>query len=278
MHAAAIALSAPAGLVAALGGSAGSLIQHSPVGFVVAFGAGVVSFLSPCVLPLVPSYLSMMSGVGARSVAGGASRAERARLLWSSVLFVAGFSLVFAVLEAGANAAARPLRAHPVLFEDIAGALIIAMGLALALPAWSAGWSALLGHERRFAVRPSKLGPWAAPVMGMAFAFGWTPCIGPALQAMLVLASSTSTLGRGEAMLVAYSLGLGAPFIASGLALGRLSGALGFARRHSRVVGLLSGLLLAALGALLVTHEVGVVSSWVSDVMGHVGLGRLTTS
>ena len=270
-------------LVAASGGGAGSLVQHSPLGFVVAFGAGIVSFVSPCVLPLVPSYLSMMSGVGVRTSVSGAPgisgangvpaavAADRARLLWSTLLFVAGFSLVFAVLEATASALSHPLQAHKLVLSDIAGALIVAMGVVLALQL------PLLQREHRFAVRPSKLGPWAAPVMGMTFAFGWTPCITPVLAAVLGLASSGGTLARGEEMLVAYSFGLGVPFVLTGLAFGRLSGALGFARRHSRAVSVVSGALLAALGVLIITGEVGLVSSWSNSFLDHVGLGGLAS-
>src|ERR1700678_1679148 len=275
-------------LLAASGGGAGALVEHSPLGFVVAFGAGIVSFVSPCVLPLVPSYLSMMSGVGVRTAAltgasSGASgtrtasataavAADRARLLWSTLLFVAGFSLVFALLEATASAISHPLQAHKLVLSDVAGALIVAMGLVLAL---QLPW---FQREHRLGVRPSKLGPWAAPVMGMTFAFAWTPCITPVLAAVLSLASSGGTLARGEEMLVAYSLGLGVPFVLTGLAFGRLSGALGFARRHSRAASLLSGALLAALGVLIITGEVGVVSSWSDSLLSHVGLGGLASS
>jgi cytochrome c-type biogenesis protein len=262
----------PGQVVAALGG-AGSLVQHSPLGFVVAFGAGVVSFLSPCVLPLVPSYLSMMSGVAVSTVPGGQA-ARRARLLWSTLLFVAGFSAVFALLEATASVVSEPLRAHRPLMDDVAGGLIIAMGLVIA-GALRAPWAQ---RERRFAVRPSVLGPWAAPLMGMTFAFGWTPCITPVLAAVLGLASSGGTLARGEEMLVAYSLGLGVPFVVTGLAFGRISGALSFARRHSQAVSVSSGLVLAALGVLIVTGEVGVVSTWSQSLLHHIGLGGLATS
>jgi cytochrome c-type biogenesis protein len=232
----------------ALSGGAGSLVQHSPLGFVVAFGAGIISFASPCVLPLVPSYLSMMSGVGVAAVAGGAGSggpgsggpgpgavaADRRRLLWSTLLFVA------------------------------MGVLI-----AIQLP-----W---LQREHRMAVQPSRLGPWVAPVMGMTFAFGWTPCITPVLAAVLGLASSGGTLARGEEMLVAYSVGLGVPFVLTGLAFGRLSGALLFARRHSRAISVASGALLAALGLLIITGEVGTISSWSSSFLQHIGLGGLAT-
>jgi cytochrome c-type biogenesis protein len=261
-------------LVTASNGGAGALVEHSPLGFVIAFGAGIASFVSPCVLPLVPSYLSMMSGVGGVGARSGAGPdgADRARLLWSTLLFVAGFSLVFAVLEATASTLSHPLQAHKLVLSDVAGALIVTMGV---LIAFQLPW---LQREHRFAVRPSRLGPWAAPVMGMTFAFGWTPCITPVLAAVLGLASSGGTLARGEEMLVAYSFGLGVPFVLTGLAFGRLSGALGFARRHSRAVSIVSGALLAALGVLIITGEVGVVSSWSNSLLEHVGLGGLASN
>jgi len=261
----------PVGLaLAGAASGAGALVDRSPLGFIVAFGAGIISFASPCVLPLVPSYLSMMSGVGANSV-GSADASRRARLLWSSLLFVGGFSLVFAIIEAGASAVAHPLQAHKVALAEVAGAVIIAMGLLIAVGPYL-GWGQ---QERRFHVQPSRLGPWAAPVMGMTFAFAWTPCITPVLASVFALASSAGTLARGEAMLVAYSLGLGVPFVLTGVAFGRLSSALSFARRHGRVLSLASGLVLAALGLLMVTGQVGTLSSWTSTVLEHMGLGTL---
>ncbi|HTT91196.1 MAG TPA: cytochrome c biogenesis protein CcdA [Acidimicrobiales bacterium] len=282
-------------VLAALGGGAGSLVQHSPLGFVVAFGAGIISFVSPCVLPLVPSYLSMMSGVGVSAVAGGTAAvtvgagggaaggggrgqavtvvaaADRRRLLLSTLLFVAGFSFVFALLEATASALFHPLETHKQMLGDVAGGLIVAMGVLLA---FQLPW---FQRQHRVAVQPSRLGPWVAPVMGMTFAFAWTPCITPVLAAVLSLASSGGTLARGEEMLVAYSLGLGVPFVITGLAFGRLSGALRFARRHSRAVSMVSGCVLAALGVLIITGEVGTISSWSSSLLQHIGLGGLTT-
>ena len=248
------------------------LILHSPAGFVVAFGAGIVSFLSPCVLPLVPSYLSMMSGVGTADLAA-ASRPDQRRLLRSTLLFVAGFTLVFALLEAAASGVGKSLSEHQRVLDEVAGAVIIAGGLLFAgvvTPSW-------LMRERRWHVAPSQLGEWAAPVMGMAFAFGWTPCIGPVLASVISLASDSHTLARGEGMLVAYSLGLGVPFVAAGVAFGRLAGVLSFAKRHVRVINLVSGLLLAALGVLLVTHHLYLLSNWFSDALNALGLGRLST-
>ncbi|MDQ2754054.1 MAG: cytochrome c biogenesis protein CcdA [Actinomycetota bacterium] len=248
------------------------LILHSPLGFAVAFGAGVISFLSPCVLPLVPSYLSMMSGVGTAELAT-ASRSDQRRLIRATVLFVGGFTLVFAALEATASGLGQTLQSHQRGLDQVAGVVIIAMGLIFAgvlRPAW-------LLRERRLHVLPSRFGVWAAPVMGMAFAFGWTPCIGPALAAVLGLASDTHTLARGEAMLVAFSLGLGVPFVAAGVAFGRMTTVFAFARRHLRTINLISGLVLSALGVLLLTNQLHVLSTWFGDLLKGLGLGRLAS-
>lgn len=237
----------------------------------MAFGAGIVSFLSPCVLPLVPSYLSMMSGMGASEPAP--SRAGQGPLLRSTLLFVAGFTVVFIVLEATASSLGQTLRHHQGTLTALAGLLIVVMGLLFAgviRPGW-------LAREHRFQVLPSRLGSWGAPVMGMAFAFGWTPCIGPALGAVLALASSGPTLARGEVMLLAYSLGLGVPFVVLGVAFGRLSGALRWIRGHIRTVNLVSGLALSGLGLLLLTGDLHVLSTFFTNLLDHLGLRRLST-
>jgi cytochrome c-type biogenesis protein len=239
------------------------LVAHSPIGFVVAFGAGMASFLSPCVLPLVPSYLSLMSGLSATEMSV-TTKSDQRTLLRAALLFVAGFTVVFAGFEAGASALGKTLQAHQTGLTEVAGVVIIVMGLAFAgivRPSW-------LMREHRFHVLPSSLGSWAPPVMGMAFAFGWTPCIGPALGAVLALSNTQSTLGRGEAMLLCYSLGLGVPFIASGLAFARLAGVFSWMRSHLRAVNLVSGLLLAALGVLLLTDNIHRLSNWFIKLPG----------
>ncbi|MDQ1376902.1 MAG: cytochrome c-type biosis protein [Acidimicrobiaceae bacterium] len=239
------------------------LIADSPLGFVVAFGAGMASFLSPCVLPLVPSYLSLMSGLSATEMQVS-TKADQRTMLRAALLFVAGFTVVFAAFEAGASALGRTLRQHQTGLTEAAGVLIIVMGLVFAgliRPSW-------MMRERRFHVLPSKLGSWAPPLMGMAFAFGWTPCIGPALSAVLALSNSQSTLGRGELMLLCYSLGLGVPFIVAGLAFGRLAGVFEWVRAHLGAVNLVSGLLLAALGVLLLTDNVHRLSNWFIKLPG----------
>jgi cytochrome c-type biogenesis protein len=239
------------------------LVAHSPIGFVVAFGAGTVSFLSPCVLPLVPGYLSLMSGVGSSQLAV-ATRVERTKLLRSTLLFVAGFTAVFVGLEAVASPVSRLLRRHQLVLNRASGIVIILMGILLA----GLVTPAFLQRERRLHVSPSQLGPWASPVMGMAFAFGWSPCIGPALAAVLSLAADQQTLVRGELLLLCYSLGLGVPFVVAGVAFGRMAGVFAWVKRHYRVVNLVSGLVLVAFGVLLLTNSIHYLSSFFIKLPG----------
>jgi cytochrome c-type biogenesis protein len=253
-----------------LAASTSHLVAHSPLGFVIAFLGGVASFLSPCVLPLVPSYLSLMSGVGTRELAV-ATKTDQKRLVQSSLLFVAGFSVVFIALGAAASTVGHALKDHQTGLNQIAGVVIIVMGLALA----GILTPSFLQRERRFHVLPSQLGAYASPIMGMAFAFGWSPCIGPVLGAVLSMASSEQTLGRGVALLACYSIGLGVPFVASGVAFGRLAGVFSWVKRHYRVVNLVSGLVLAAFGVLLLTNNVSYLSHFFIDVLDRLGLQRL---
>ncbi len=247
-------------------------ITADPLGILVAFGAGMLSFLSPCVLPLVPGYVSMVSGLSASELGEGGGRSVA--VVPGVLGFVAGFTVVFTALGAGASAVGKVLIAHQHSFDIAAGALVVVLGLFLA----GVGTPRLLLTERRFHPRPSRLGRWAPPVMGMAFAFGWTPCIGPVLGAVLGLAYERATLGSGVVLLVAYSLGLGVPFLATGLAFGRLTALMARVRRRLWVVDAVAGGLLVAFGVLLITGELHIVSAAVSDLLRGMGLGRLTVS
>jgi cytochrome c-type biogenesis protein len=236
-----------------------------------AFGGGMLSFISPCVLPLVPGYLSLMSGVGTAQLAV-ATKTDTRKLVRSTLLFVAGFTVVFTAFGAGASALGQALREEKILLTRISGVVVIVMGLLLAgLVA-----PAVLERERRFQVSPSRLGSWAPPVMGMAFAFGWTPCIGPVLATVLSTAATSNTLERGVVLLLAYSLGLGVPFVASGVAFSRLTGVFAFARRHARMINLVAGSLLVGFGVLLVGNQVGWLAGRLIDFMERIGLGFLT--
>jgi cytochrome c-type biogenesis protein len=267
-------------------------ISADPLGVLAAFGAGILSFLSPCVLPLVPGYVSMVSGLSAAELEG-APDAGRPRplapLLRGVGLFVAGFTVVFVALGAAASGLGHLLGSHKHALTTASGAVIVALGAVLlmgAVPqvAWARLGSGSLGvfarvvGERRFAVRPSSLGIWAAPVMGMAFAFAWTPCIGPVLGAVLGLATTRSTLGGGVLLLFAYSLGLGVPFLVTGLAFGRLTALLGRVRKRLWIVHLIGGVVLVAFGVLLMTDQLGWLSAQFTQLLDHLGLHRLTSS
>ncbi|MHB8438303.1 MAG: cytochrome c biogenesis CcdA family protein [Acidimicrobiales bacterium] len=249
-----------------------AVIAADPLGVLVAFGAGILSFLSPCVLPLVPGYVSMVSGLSAAQLESGERRDLRA-LLSGIGLFVAGFTVVFTIEGAIASSFGRLLENHHRGLQIGFGVVVCVLGAWLALGAPSA-----LLRERRFHPRPSQLGMLAAPIMGMAFAFGWTPCIGPVLSGVLGLAADRGSLVSGMVLLAVYSLGLGVPFLVTGLAFGRLTSALSRARRALRAVDVVGGVLLLAFGLLLVTDTLHYVSSGVSDLLRAVGLGRLSVS
>jgi cytochrome c-type biogenesis protein len=217
------------------------------VGLATAFLAGLASFLSPCVLPLIPGYLSFMSGVSVQEMAEGKT-GSIPRVTAAGLLFVLGFSLVFIALGAAATAVGGVLRSHLRLLHVLAGLLIIVFGIHLT-GLLRLGW---LQRERRYQGKIAA-GPGGAFLVGMAFAFGWTPCVGPILFSILAYAGTQETLGKGIALLVAYSLGLGIPFLLIGLGMGTF---LRFLRRwgsYLRWLEVGGGVLLVVLGLLMVT-------------------------
>lgn len=234
-------------------GEAAYLVQ-----IVIAFGAGVISFISPCVLPLLPGYLSMMSGYSAAQLESGEVKAGRmTRVI---LLFIGGFTLVFAALGAGATAFGTFLRQNVNTFTRISGFVIIAFGiLMVAMAISNRGFLAVASQEKRVHVRPSRLGKWAPPVMGMAFGFGWTPCIGPVLTVILATAATQDTLGQGVLLLVSYSLGLGVPFLLAGLGMFKFFGKL---KPYLKPINIVSGVFLTAFGVVMVTGQLGALSAW----------------
>lgn len=230
------------------------------VQLVIAFGAGIISFVSPCVLPLLPGYLSMMSGYSASQLESG--EASMPRLTRVILLFVLGFTLVFAAIGATASTLGQFLAHNLGTFTRIAGVLIIGFGaLMVALAMSNRAMLAGFNQERRVEVRPSRLGGWAPPLMGAAFAFGWTPCIGPVLAVIIATASTQATIGRGVGLLVSYSLGLGVPFLLAGLGLFKFFGRL---KPYLKPINIASGVLLALFGLVMVTGQLDVLSAWIS--------------
>lgn len=236
------------------------------VQIVIAFGAGVISFISPCVLPLLPGYLSMMSGYSAAQLEAG--EAKTGRMTRVILLFVGGFTLVFAALGAGATAFGTFLRQNVNTFTRISGFIIIVFGiLMVAMAISNRGFLAVASQEKRVHVRPSRLGKWAPPVMGMAFGFGWTPCIGPVLTVILATAATQDTLGQGVLLLVSYSLGLGVPFLLAGLGMFKFFGRL---KPYLKPINIVSGLFLTAFGVVMVTGQLGSLSAWFVQIFDSV--------
>jgi cytochrome c-type biogenesis protein len=246
--------------------------QRDP-GIAFAFLGGLVSFVTPCVLPLVPGYLSLVSGVSVAELRAG-DEIDFARVLRSTLLFVGGFTLVFVALGASASALGSLLNDYVDVLDRVAGVVVIVMGLFLA------GFVSprTLMAERRFHVPVSKLGSFAPPLMGMAFALGWTPCIGPILGAVLTRAETEATLGRGVTLLFAYSLGLGVPFVYTGVAFGRMASVFAVVRRHFRAINVVSGLALTLFGVLLLTDNVTWLSRHLIDLFDALHLGSISSS
>ena len=215
----------------------------------IAFGAGLISFLSPCVLPLVPGYLSFMSGLGGDL--DGAARGARAATV--ALFFVAGFTVVFVALGATATLLGALLQAYQSALTRLGGVFIILLGLVfmgvLRIP--------FLYREARFHPTP-RAGAWGSVVLGAAFAFGWSPCIGVTMGAILTMAAGRGATGgpaEGAVLLAFYSLGLGVPFILAGAGISRLTATVAFLRRHARAVNLVSGALLVGVGLLFLTDS-----------------------
>lgn len=224
---------------------------------VVAMAAGLLSFLSPCVLPLLPSYISFVAGVSLEAVQGSVANARTRRaILVNSVLFILGFSLVFIALGAGATLIGQVLFKQQGLIRKIGGLFVILMGL------YVAGWLRIpfLMREWRVELKDRPAGYLGAVMVGITFAAGWTPCIGPILGSILTLASMSQTAGTGITMLAAYSLGLAIPFFVSSLAIHRFVACFDRFKRFFPVVTRLSGLILILLGVLLVTDYFTVLS------------------
>lgn len=245
------------------------------VTLLAAFGAGLLSFISPCVLPLIPGYLSYISGLsldemrGTPAVAGGSAVAvarvvgARRQIVLSSLAFILGFSLVFVSLGAAASAIGQFLAQQQALFNRIAGAVIIVFGLHT-MGILRIEW---LYQEKRVHTSRKPAGFLGAGLVGVAFAFGWTPCIGPILAGILALASSQDTVGKGVQMLAVYSLGLGVPFLATALMIDRFFGALGRIRRYYHTIELVSGALLVVIGLLIFTNRFTVIAKWLTPYL-----------
>jgi cytochrome c-type biogenesis protein len=229
--------------------------------------AGLISFLSPCVLPLVPPYLVYLSGLSLERFAdAGPEPAVRRETVIGAVLFVLGFSSIFVALGASASAIGGLIRLYSDVFAKAAGAAIIIMGLHF-LGVFRIG---LLMREKRVAmVKP--VGLWGAYVMGLAFAFGWTPCIGPILAAILAVAASEATVVKGAGLLAVYSLGLGIPFLLAAFAVEPFAAFLARFRGHLAKVEKVMGALLVLTGLAFLTGFIASASYWLLETFPALG-------
>jgi cytochrome c-type biogenesis protein len=272
------------------------LVTDGPllVAAAVAALVGLISFASPCVLPLVPGYLSYVAGLAGTggaprpvdeapslgAAAGGSTttatatatamsadqRTGRRRMVLGSVLFVLGFTAVFVVLGTAAGSLGRLLLVHDDVITRVMGVVVVVVGLGFL------GWLPLLQRTKRLSVRPAT-GLVGAPLLGVVFGLGWTPCLGPTLGAVLSLAYSEGTAARGAVLSVAYCLGLGVPFVLVALGTRWALGATSFLRRHARAVTRVGGGLLVLVGVLLVTGAWTEMMSWLRSWAASTGIG-----
>jgi cytochrome c-type biogenesis protein len=248
------------------------VVAADNVSYLAALGGGVVSFLSPCVLPIVPAYLSVITGLDVAEVKEG-DRKHLPRIALHTGLFIAGFSVVFVALGLVSTSLGRTLLRNQQDITRWSGVLIIAMALYMlgSLVLKAPG----LYQEKRWHPNLARFGPFAAPVAGIAFGFGWTPCIGPVLSAVLGKAATQGEAAEGALLLLFYSAGLGIPFMVTGLAFGRLAGALNWVKRHSTAITASSALALAFFGFLLAMNQFTWLTVKLQDGLRAIGLERL---
>lgn len=244
------------------------------VTILIAFGFGGLSFVSPCVLPLLPGYLSLMSGYSVSDLQEGKGSTRRMARVTS--LFVLGFTAVFVLWGVFAQRLGSTLNQNWQTITLIAGWVVIVFGMVVLASSFTGtAWIQNILRERKLEIRPSKLGPWAPPVMGFAFGFAWTPCVGPILGSIILVAGSSDTAGDGIILLLAYSAGLGIPFLLSSLAMTKFLGAVRALRKHLRTINVISGVALISFGVLMITNQLFVLSSRVSTILQDLGLDWL---
>ncbi len=233
----------------------------SGIGLFTSFAAGVVSFLSPCVLPLVPGYVSFVAGDTLAAVGEPADPRTKLAALRLSGLFVLGFSTVFAILGASATSLGQLLLAYRYEANLVGGTIVILFGL------FMMGLAKLPWLQREMRLHPELIGggPAGAYVMGLAFAFGWTPCIGPVLGAILTASAVSATVSQGVVLMSVYSLGLGLPFIAAAAFTDGLVARLRVLRRIGRSLQLAAGAVVAAMGVAIITGELTSFSYWLLE-------------
>jgi cytochrome c-type biogenesis protein len=241
------------------------------LGVVVAFSAGLFSFLSPCVLPLFPSYVSFITGMSVADLSAELGGAVRRRILLNAIAFVLGFSLVFVALGASFSVVGQVLFGYRDWIRWVGGALIVFFGLYIA----GVLRFGFLGRTQQWQLREKPAGYAGSFLVGVTFAVGWTPCVGPILGGILSLAATSENVGRGVTLLVAYSAGLGVPFLVSALALGPFLRFFKGYRPFIPTVERAAGVLLVFVGVLVFTNYYAVLNSWAIAITPEWLLKRL---
>ena len=215
--------------------------------FLTAFGAGVMSFFSPCILPLLPAYLSMLSGFSASEIMKGDAKVVTRKVVGNAAIFIAGFTLAFALMGAAASGIGELLAEHKDVLTKVFGVLMVLLG------AHMTGLFNLnfLNYEKRFSTRGLAQGPLGSFLMGFAFALGWSPCIGPILAVILGMAAVAGTASKGVALLLAYSAGLAVPLLAAAFLTARFFSFMARFKSAMRYVEIAAGIIVAAAGVLL---------------------------
>lgn len=244
-------------------------MDFGTLGIFGAFAAGVLSFLSPCVFPLIPAYLAQLTGMSFEELQNAQNKGQRRVLLVNAAAFVLGMVIVFTLLGASATFIGKFLASNQNLIGRIAGFVIVVFGLHL-LGVIQIPWLLREARVDLAETRQKAAGPSGSLLMGGAFAVGWTPCIGPVLASILALASQAETVGTGMALLFTYALGLGVPFILLALILNRAAGkkAVSRIRRYMPQLNAASGVLLIGMGLLVFTGNLIALSNWITQTFG----------
>jgi len=243
---------------------------ETSVGYFGAFLAGGLSFVSPCVLPLIPGYISFISGVSMEDLTDREKASQHlGRIAINTIFFVVGFSLVFIAMGASASFVGGWLFDNKEIFSKVGGVLIFLFGLHVA----GVFKFKALNYEKRFHTTEKRFGILGSVVIGMAFAFGWTPCIGPILGSILTMAANQETVGEGIILLAFYSAGLGIPFILTALLFNWLIGVFSFIKRHFRAVEIISGALLMVIGILIFFNLFQIIANYLLQAFPSLNIG-----
>lgn len=227
----------------------------SNISLILAFSAGLISFLSPCVLPLVPAYISYITGTTIDELQ---TKKSKLYVLNRSIAFVLGFSIIFILMGVSITSLGKIFISNQLIFRKLAGILIFIFGLHTT----GIFKIKLFYYEKKFLSFKNTKGNFGAFLMGMAFAAGWTPCVGPILSSILVYASSLETINKGILLLVAYSLGLAVPFVLTALAIERLSYKLKKLNKYLEIISIFSGILMIIMGILIFSNKMGLLSQY----------------